>query len=155
MLEVLEIIKKYVEENKIVIRKINLSLLLNQDEKIYEDIISSVDINNRISLIYLYSSEKLNSNGNENYNGIIEIFKNNKLSTHQATYGCDVATNERVLAKENCKEIISLITTAKEEYQALYGSLAATNKDILAKEDCEEIINLITNAVGSYQAKYG
>ena len=32
MLEVLEIIKKYVEENKIVIRKINLSLLLNQDE---------------------------------------------------------------------------------------------------------------------------
>ena len=51
MLEVLEIIKKYVEENKIVIRKINLSLLLNQDEKIYEDIISSVDINNRISLI--------------------------------------------------------------------------------------------------------
>lgn len=134
MLEVLEIIKKYVEENKIDIRKVNLPLLLNQDEKIYEDIVSVDDINNRISLIYLYSNEKFNSNENKNYNEIIEIFKNNKLSTYQATYGCDVATNERVLAKENCKEIISLIITAKEEYQALYGSLASTNKDILAKD---------------------
>ena len=54
-----------------------------------------------------------------------------------------VARIPGVLAREDAKEIISLITTAKEEYQARYGSYVATNPRALARENYREILDLI------------
>ena len=79
----------------------------------------------------------------------------NAKEDYQAEYGSKVATNKEVLAREDAKEIISLITNVKERYQAKYGIKVMTNKEVLAREDAKEIIGLIINAKEVYQVLYG
>ena len=65
MLKVLEIIKKYIEKRKIDVKKIDLKVLLKQDEKAFRNILLEEDTNKQISLIYLYSNETFNSKENK------------------------------------------------------------------------------------------
>ena len=67
----------------------------------------------------------------------------NAKGEHQAEFGSKVAINKDVLAKKDCKDIISLIINAKGGYQAACGYAVATKKEVLAKENYKEVIRLM------------
>ena len=155
MLEVLRIIRRYVEKKTINIEKVNFDILLSNDEKVLNDIIEESDTKKRVTLIYLYSNEAFMSDKNKHKESLIEYFKTLELKDFQLKKGIEVATNADVLAREDSKEIISLIVNAKEDYQAYRGSYVAENARVLAREDAKEIISLIVNAKGACQAYCG
>ena len=155
MLELLIIIKKYVEKGIIDIEKVNFDLLLNNEEKVFNDIIKVSDTNKKIALIYLYSNETFMSDENKHKKSLIAYFKTAELECFSVKKGIEVATNKDVLKREDAKEIISLITNAKGDDQAHYGYFTATDEGVLARADAKEVISLITNAKGDDQTFYG
>ena len=155
MLEVLRIIRRYVEKTTIDVEKVNFDVLLRNEEKVFNDIIEESDTNRRIALIYLYSNKTFMSDENRYKETLIEYFKTLELEDFQLKNGIEVATDAIILEREDAKEIISLIVNAKEYYQAEYGSIVATDARVLAREDAKEIISLIVTAKEDYQAEYG
>ena len=155
MLEVLRIIRRYVEKTTIDVEKVNFDVLLRNEEKVFNDIIEESDTNRRIALIYLYSNKTFMSDENRYKETLIEYFKTLELEDFQLKNGIEVATDAIILEREDAKEIISLIVNAKEYYQAEYGSIVARNADVLARKDYREILYLIVTAKEDYQAEYG
>ena len=125
MIELLKTIKIYVEKRKIEIEKVNFDILLNQDSTYIDKIIKADDDCNKLALIYLLSNENFNSEINKFKKDIIDYISNLNftlnLSKYLLKYGIKVMTNKDVLAREDAKEIISLIINAKENYQVHYG----------------------------------
>ena len=97
VLELLRIIKKYVEKKIIDVEKVNFDLLLNNEEKVFNDIIEVRDTNRRIALIYLYSNETFMSAENKHKEGLIEYFKSSELKDIRIKDANKVTTNEDVL----------------------------------------------------------
>ena len=155
MIEVLKIIKNYVENKKIKVHKINFDVLLSSHDSVFKDILEEKDDNKRISLIYLYSNKTFIDDSNKHKDDIIAFFKTAELTDYKAEYGSNVAVNENVLKREDAKEIIKLIVNAKETYQAWHGSYVAINENVLEREDAKEIIKLIVNAKEVYQSLGG
>ena len=158
MLELLKIIKEFVEERKINLDEVNFEILLSQDSTFIDKIIEASDDYNKLALIYLLSNEDFNSEINRFKKDIINYISSISISfseDYQVEYIRKVATSSAVLAREAAKEIISLIKNAKGWNQAEYGYKVATSSAVLAREDAKEIIRLITNAKGEYQASCG
>ena len=61
---------------------------------------------------------------------------------YQAQYGCNVATNEDVLAKENCLDIIKLITKSENVKQAKTRYILI-KEGVLNKDNYLDIISSV------------
>lgn len=133
MLEVLKIIRKYVENNKIIVNKINFDVLLSGNESIFKDILEEKDTNIRISLIYLYSNKDFMDDNNKYREKIIKYFKTKELTDYQVRYGSTVATNKTVLEREDALDIISSVVN-----KSSFNGEKIVDEVLIEKEFLEE-----------------